>query len=124
ARTAPSLDRFAAVVARPEYPFQGGTRLFGAPDWLEGEWRANVDAIRPPLTTFLRAAIHERLDGFVIPGPPNASTGGLTRWVDHLTSALDLRAPNLEHHRFSPLSRRDAPDFAPDEPFLLVRRVR
>lgn len=124
ARTAPSLERYAAVTALPAYPFPGETRLFGAPDWLDTEWRANLDAIGRPLTTFTRAAAHEHLDGFVIAGPPNMSTGGLTRWADRLATALDLRRPGFELHRFSPLSRHDAPDFAPNEPFLLVRRSR
>jgi NTP pyrophosphatase (non-canonical NTP hydrolase) len=95
--TAPSLESFR-LIRTPVLAVQPAqARLWGAPVWTSPCFARNVEAIVPALTSFTRAAIPERLDAFVIAGPPFDSIESMSEWLERLLHELLLRDYKREH---------------------------
>jgi NTP pyrophosphatase (non-canonical NTP hydrolase) len=92
--TAPSLEQFRAIETTAWGRRIEQARLWGAPDWSAQSLAANVAAIVPTLSSFTRAALRERLDGYVITGPALESPALLGEWAQAVLGLLakhDLR---------------------------------
>jgi NTP pyrophosphatase (non-canonical NTP hydrolase) len=93
--TAPSLERFRLLETTASAERIGRTRLWGAPEWSAQSLAANVAAIVPTLATFTRAAVRERLEGYVITGPALESAELLGEWTGAVTGLLAKHDPRL-----------------------------
>jgi NTP pyrophosphatase (non-canonical NTP hydrolase) len=93
ASTAPVLRRFRAIQERTQCPYAARARLLGAPEWSRRSFDANVSDIIPSLTLFTKAAVPERLDAFVIPGPAFSSMEELADWFRRLLTELSRYDP-------------------------------
>jgi hypothetical protein len=71
--TAPCLEQFRLLETTMRGPEIERARLWGAPAWTAQSLAANVAAIVPTLSAFTRAAVRERLDGYVVAGPELAA---------------------------------------------------
>jgi NTP pyrophosphatase (non-canonical NTP hydrolase) len=91
--TAPCLEQFRAAAARECGVQIGEARLWGAPAWSAQPLAANVAAIVPTLSSFMRAAPHERLDGYVVSGPALDSEQTAEEWARALLSELAAEDP-------------------------------
>jgi NTP pyrophosphatase (non-canonical NTP hydrolase) len=94
--TAPSLAQFRLIGTTAWAELIGQARLWGAPEWCAQSLAANVAAIVPTLTTFTRAAVRERLEGYVITGPALESAELLGDWAHAVLSQLAKQDPGLE----------------------------
>lgn len=89
--TAAVLGRYRAAAQR-QRAGDGEARLWGGPEWAQGGVGANAPAISPWLTAFAKAARPERLEGFLIAGPPLASRRQRESWAAELLGELGARA--------------------------------
>ncbi len=85
------FDPSTAPVLSAPLPAEVPQRLWGAPE--PGE-RPTTPArraalAREPLAMFAKAAAAERLEGFVIAGPPLTAQAGAAAWLGSLVAALD-----------------------------------
>ncbi len=105
-RAIPALDagRFAQSEHDPSTaecldrldPDAGCSRAWGAPVWSAESFAENVAAIVPSLTSFTKAAVPERIDGYVIVGPPPGSAELPADWPERLLRELASRDPRHE----------------------------
>jgi hypothetical protein len=65
-------------------------RLWGSPDWSADSIAEGAGAIAPSLEAFLKAARAERLDGYLVAGPPLADGAGRAAWLGALLAALGI----------------------------------
>lgn len=100
--TAGSLESFRAIQAKGSGshteparsgPHAQAARLWGSPGWSSEPFTSNLDPIAADLTSFTKAAPWERLDGYVICGPPLTSTALLEGWFTHLLAEITARDP-------------------------------
>ena len=96
ASTAPSLEEFRLIETTPWGMQVGTARLWGAPSWSVQSLASNVAAIVPTLSMFTRAALRERLDGYVITGPALESAELLDDWAGGVLRRLAAHDPRLE----------------------------
>lgn len=90
--TAACLDRFR-LIDRVSADFDPArARLWGSQVWFDGAC-SNLETIAWTLGSFTRAAARERLDAYVIAGPPCSSAGQLEKWVGELLGELEDRDP-------------------------------
>jgi NTP pyrophosphatase (non-canonical NTP hydrolase) len=94
--TAPSLEQFRLIETTPWGTQVRQARLWSAPSWSVQSLASNVAAIVPTLTMFTRAALRERLDGYVITGPALESAELLDDWAGRVLSRLAAHDPRLE----------------------------
>lgn len=89
--TAPCLERFRLIATTPWGADVERARLWGGPTWSSQPPAANVAAIVPTLVAFTRAALPERLDGYVVEGPTldSASSEDWAREVRRELARLD-----------------------------------
>ncbi len=91
--TAPGLEQFRLLQTTAWGAQIGQARLWGAPAWCAQPLVSNVAAIVPTLTRFTRAAVRERLDGYVVAGPALESGELLDEWARAVLSALAAHDP-------------------------------
>jgi NTP pyrophosphatase (non-canonical NTP hydrolase) len=89
--TAMSLERFPPLQAASLGPPAERARLWGSPEWSSTSFTSNVEAIVAGLTSFTRAAVWERLDGYLVSGPSFTSTGLLDDWLRRLLVEISDR---------------------------------
>jgi hypothetical protein len=107
--TTDSLARYRAGEPGREH-----LRLWGAPEWDGVAAPAAAAVIEPWLDAFAKAAVAERLEGFVIPGPiPNGDAG---TWTARLLEALGAEGGRVVRQGL----QMDATVQAGDEVFLLL----
>ncbi|HYM45806.1 MAG TPA: YqcI/YcgG family protein [Solirubrobacteraceae bacterium] len=94
--TASSLEKFRLIHTTTTRPSAGPARLWGAPEWSSQPFASNVETIVATLTSFTRAAIPERLDAYIIPGPPLNSMELLADWFRRLLVEISSRDPQHE----------------------------
>jgi NTP pyrophosphatase (non-canonical NTP hydrolase) len=102
--TAPSLERFRLIQTTVLAAQPAHARLWGAPAWSLSCFASNVEAIVPALTSFARAAIRERLDAFIIAGPPCGSMESVSEWLERLLHELLVRDPKRDDVVRDPVS--------------------
>lgn len=85
------FDPSTAPVLGAPRPAELPPRLWGAPEPRERPTTTERRAAlaREPLTMFAKAAAAERLEGFVIGGPPLNAQAGRAAWLGALVAALD-----------------------------------
>jgi NTP pyrophosphatase (non-canonical NTP hydrolase) len=103
--TAASLVRFRSLRGSMSDPADRAARLWGAPAWREGRFAVNVEALVPALRSFARASRRERLDGYLIEGPPSASVDHLRRWHTRLARELSRHDSQRRIHGAAAQSR-------------------
>jgi hypothetical protein len=101
--TAASLESFRAIPAAAPDSDSGLARLWGSPGWSSEPFTSNLDPIVADLTSFTKAAPWERLDGYVICGPPLTSTALLEGWFTHLLAEITARDPAGERSVTGPV---------------------
>ncbi len=89
----PSLDsgRFASGAHDPSTAASRESRrgrLWGSPEWSSDDFSSNLDPIVADLTSFTKAAPWERLDGYVVRGPPLSSPALFEDWLAQLLAGL------------------------------------
>lgn len=91
--TAPCLGAFRAIQNAAGDQGADSERLWGAPAsaWSQTAPDCGAAEIVPTLRSFARAAIPERLDGYVIQGPPFHSQQSLSAAVERLLEELSQR---------------------------------
>ncbi len=94
--TAPQLERFRLARTPALAPEHADARLWGAPAWSLPGFCSNVEAIVAPLMMFSRAAVNERLDAFVVSGPPCGSIELFSEWVERLLGELRRHDPERD----------------------------
>lgn len=92
--TAPCLDAFRRLPDVARGPL-ATARLWGGPDWREGSIAEHAERIAPSLASFAKAAGPERLDAYVIPGPPSSSPDADRDWPSELLAQLTASDPQL-----------------------------
>ncbi len=101
------LERFRPHQAASLGPLAERARLGGSPEWSSKSFTSNVEAIVVGLTSFTRAAVWERLDGYLISGPSFASMGLLDDWLRRLLVEISDRDPVNEQPAPGPLDSAD-----------------
>jgi NTP pyrophosphatase (non-canonical NTP hydrolase) len=91
--TAPSLARFHQLRRTPWSAQIEQARLWGGPAWCAQPLASNVAAIVPTLIRFTRAAIPERLDGYLVTGPELESGELLDEWARAVLRGLAAHDP-------------------------------
>jgi NTP pyrophosphatase (non-canonical NTP hydrolase) len=132
--TAPCLVGFRLLQGTPWGSEVERARLWGAPAWTPQTSARGAAAIVPTLTTFTRAATRERLEGYVIEGPPLDSGGSPGDWVRAMLSELAAHDPRRGEGAREPMADRgseppfefngvllSAAVFAAHEPYILLR---
>jgi NTP pyrophosphatase (non-canonical NTP hydrolase) len=94
--TASSLERFRLIQATVVGLQPRRARLWGASAESAACLVSSVEALAPAFLSFSRAARTERLDAFVIAGPPFGSIESLSEWFERLVRELLLRDPRRE----------------------------
>lgn len=92
--TAPCLEAFRRLPAVAGGPL-AKARLWGGPDWGEPSIALYAEAIAPSLVSFAKAAEPERLDAYVIPGPPARSVAAGEDWIGQMLTQLATLEPQL-----------------------------
>jgi len=82
--TAPSLEQLRASAERQALAAGWPRRLWGAPALADGDAHASAALLAPSLRSFVRAAAHERLAGYVL-----AARAPSEIWLGALLRALD-----------------------------------
>lgn len=88
-RFAPSSDASTAPVlvrVRAAHPELAGARLLGAPNWNPASADLAADAALATITTFVKAADPEHLDGLLVPAPPGLHGAALAGWWGELAA--------------------------------------
>jgi hypothetical protein len=73
-------------------------RLWGSPEWSSDDFASNLDPIATDLISFTKAAPWERLDGYVVWGPPLSSPALFDGWLAQLLTGLATRDPVRRQH--------------------------
>jgi NTP pyrophosphatase (non-canonical NTP hydrolase) len=102
--TAPCLERFRLLQTTPWGARVEQARLWGAPAWSSRPLASGAAAIAPTLTSFTRAAMRERLDGYVIAGPALDSGESPEEWVRAALSELAARDPRRTEDPAEPIA--------------------
>ncbi len=108
--TAPALERFRAIAALPSCPIAPGARLWAGPDWRHASLAANIDALMPGLISFSKAAIAERLEGFLICAPAITSADQLRRWRRRALAEIRARDPRATNREPRGATADEGPD--------------
>jgi NTP pyrophosphatase (non-canonical NTP hydrolase) len=99
-----SIERFRLIQTTLLAPRPEHARLWGAPAWSRPCVASNVEAMIPALSSFSRAAVRERLDAFVIAGPPFESMERMSEWLERLLDELIGRDPKRTKLMRGPVS--------------------
>jgi hypothetical protein len=73
------------------------TRLWGSPEWSSDDFSSCLDSIAADLAAFTKAAVWERLDGYVVCGPQLGSPELFEDWLARILTELASRDPATGH---------------------------